>query len=196
MAGLLCLLCACATVHPDHYYILSSQPQGPLETRTAPASQVTLRVSLPSLVDRPEMVLNTSADAVTVLEHERWAAPLADLVAQTLAQDIERRRADLLVTSLSHPGQARLKVSVDIVQVSVRRGGQASIDAHWRILDARTAGEAVGSEAVGGEAVGGDVFNAPLADDSYGAIARALSDCLAALAERLVSQLPRTERTQ
>jgi uncharacterized lipoprotein YmbA len=182
----LCLLCACATVRPDHFYILTSQPQGAIDARTAPATQVILRVTLPSLVDRSEMVLNTTADGITVLEHERWAAPLTDLVAQTLAEDIERRRADLLVSpqGVSHPREAAIKVMIDTVQVTVRRGKQASIDVHWRILDTLT----------GRDVIGGDVFNAPLGEESYAAVARALSDCLGLLADRLIAQLPPPER--
>ena len=177
-----CLLCACVTVRPDHYYILSSQPPGDVAPRSASAKQVLLRMSLPSLVDRPEMVLNTAGDAVTVLEHERWAASLTDLAAQTLAQDLERRRADLLVTGpeLSHPGGAALKVTVEVVQVTARRGKQVSIDAHWRIVDL----------PAGKETAGGDVFNASVAEEDYAAVARALSDCLGLLADRLIAQLP------
>jgi uncharacterized protein len=146
MAASLCLLCACATVTPDHYYVLNSLPQGALEARADTATQIVLRVSLPALVDRSEMVLNTSADAVTVLEHERWAAPLAELVAQTLAQDFERRRADLLVTGqgLIQPAGAAIKVTIDLVRVTMRTGKQASVDAHWRILDTRTGTASLG----------------------------------------------------
>jgi uncharacterized lipoprotein YmbA len=182
----LCLLGACATVTPDHYYVLSSLPQGALEARTMSATPVILRVSLPTLVDRSEMVLNTSADAVTVLEHERWAAPLAELVAQTLAQDFERRRADLLVTGqgLIQPAGAAIKITIDLVRVTVRTGKQASMDAHWRILDTRTATESLG----------GDLFSAPLAEAGSAAVARALSDCLGQLADRLAAQLPAAEK--
>jgi uncharacterized protein len=177
-----CLLCACAAVRPDHYYILSSLPSGDFAPRSASAKQVQLRVSLPSLVDRPEMVLNTAGDAVTVLEHERWAASLTDLAVQTLAQDLERRRTDLLVTGpgMSNPGGAALKVSVEVVQVTARRGKQVSIDVHWRISDMHA----------GKETSGGDVFNASLAEEDYAAVARGLSDCLGLLADRLIAQLP------
>ncbi|MHB8476112.1 MAG: PqiC family protein [Steroidobacteraceae bacterium] len=180
-----CLLCACAAVQPDHYHILSAQPPGELAARSASAKQVLLRVSLPSLVDRPEMVLNTAADAVTVLEHERWAASLTDLAAQTLARDLERRRADLLVTGpgLSRPGGPPLKVTVEVVQMTARRGGQVSIDAHWRISDM----------PAGKETVGGEVFNASVAEEGYAAVALALSDCLGLLADRLIAQLPPAE---
>ncbi len=128
------------------------------------------------------MLLNTAGDAVTVLEHERWAAPLTDLAAQTLARDLERRRADLLVAgpALSHLGEPALKVTVEVVQVTARRGQQVSIDAHWRIADL----------LAGKEWAGGEVFKAPLAEEDYAGVARALSDCLGLLADRLIAQLP------
>ena len=174
------LLSACAS-HPDHFYILSTQPEGAGEARTSPVALASLRVTLPSVVDRPEMVLNTSADDVIVQEHQRWAAPLADLVTQTLARDLERRRSDLLVadSSVNRSGGSVVKINVDVVQLTVHRGRQASIEAHWRILDPRT----------GKEAVGGDVFSAPLGQDDYAAVAQALSQCLGLLADRLVGAL-------
>jgi uncharacterized protein len=177
----LSLLNACATRRSDHFYILSAQPQGVSEARTTPATQVWLKVTLPSLVDRSEMILNTSADGVIVLEHERWAAPLADLVTQTLAQDVERRRGDVLVTEqgVNHSDGTAIKITVNVVQMTVRRGERASIETHWRILDPRT----------GRDVIGGEVFSAPLGQDNYAAIAQAFSECLGLLADRLVGQM-------
>jgi uncharacterized protein len=177
----LSLLCACATGRPDHFYILSAQPQGASTPRTTPATQLWLRVALPSLVDRSEMIINTSANGVIVLEHERWAAPLADLVTQTLARDIERRRSDILVAdqSVRHPSETAARMTVELVQMTVRKGERASIEAHWRIADPRQGGDVVGSE----------VFSAPLARDDYAAVPQAFSDCLALLADRLVGQM-------
>jgi uncharacterized protein len=183
----LCLLTACATGRPDHYYILTSQPPAASPARTAPVTQVALSVSLPSLVDRSEMVLNTGSDGVIVLEHERWAAPLTDLMTQTLAQDIERRRADLLVAGrgLAPASGAAVKMTVNVVQMSVRKGNRASIEAQWRILDAR------GGQVRGGqEEVGGATFSAPLKGDNYAGVAQAVSECLGSLADRLVARIP------
>jgi hypothetical protein len=175
------LLGGCAVSHPDHFYILSTQPAGAGPARTSPAAQAALKVTLPSVVDRPEMVLNASADDVIVQEHERWAAPLADLMWQTLARDLERRRSDLLVadSGVNRASGAVIKVNVDVVQLTVHRGKDASIEAHWRILDSRT----------GKDVTGGDVFGAPMGQDDYAAVAQALSRCLGLLADRLVGQL-------
>lgn len=179
--AVLCLLSACASRQPDHFYVLHPDPQSPVEGTTGATVQVMLSVSLPSLVDRAEIVLNTGADRVIVLEHERWAAPLTDLVAQTLAEDMERRRHDLLIAGpgASPAGSPVLKVAVDIVQMTARRGALTSIVTHWRILDSRT----------GVQATGGQEFSAALGGDGYAAIAQALSDCLALLADRLVADL-------
>jgi uncharacterized lipoprotein YmbA len=177
----LSLLSACVSSQPDHFYVLSVQPQGVSRARITPVTQMALKVTLPSLVDRSEMILNTSADGVTVLERERWAAPLADLATQTLARDIERRRLDVLVADAGtdRSGGTAVKIIVDVVQMTVRRGDRASIEVHWRILDPRATQPLVG----------GEVFSAPLGQDGYAAVAQALSDCLGLLADRLVGQL-------
>ena len=179
------LLCACATSHPDHFYILSAQPQAAAQPPSTPTTPVVLKVTLPSLVDRPEMILNTSPDGVRVLEHERWGAPLGDLVLQTLGQDMERRRGDLLVGGQGAPraSGAAVKITVDVVRMTTRQGDRVSIETHWRIVDART------DPRVAKDAVGIEVFSAPLGPDGFAAVARALSDCLGLLADRLVAQI-------
>lgn len=184
-ACLACVLSACAASRPDHFYVLNTEPQEMSAARTVPALQATLKVTLPSLVDRPEMVLNTSTDGVIALEHERWAAPLTDLVTQTLARDLERRRGDLLIAgqSVNRAGAAAVSVAVDIVEVTVRRGQRARIETRWRIFDART----------GKDVVGGDAFSAPLNQDGYANVAHALSTCVSLLADRLAGLVPRVE---
>jgi uncharacterized lipoprotein YmbA len=180
------LLCAvlladgCATRQRDHFYVLDAQPAGAGQSRAAFAQQVALRVTVPSLVDRNEMVLTTQ-DGVAILDHERWAAPLADLTTTTLSQDIEQRRADVLVSARGGD-QAKLpviRIAVDIDQVGARLGNQVSIEAHWRLTDTRT----------GAVSVGRDVFAAQLHSDSYAAVAVGLSSCVALLADRLVAEL-------
>ena len=185
-AGAMFLLSACAG-HPDHFYILSTQPAGAGQARTLPAVPAALKVTLPSVVDRAEMILNTSGDDVIVQEHERWAAPLADLVTQTLARDLERRRSDLLVADSSvNRASSVIKIDVDVVQLTVHKGREAGIEAHWRILDPRN----------GKDLTGGEVFSSPLGQDGYAAVAQALSQCLGLLADRLASQIQLVGQTQ
>jgi uncharacterized lipoprotein YmbA len=178
--SILLLMAACVSRQPDHFYVLEAQPSAGGQSQGF-RRQVTLRMTVPALVDRNELVLFTK-DGVAVMDHERWAAPLADLMTTTLSQDIERRRGDVVVL-LRSADQAKLplvKITVDVDQVTAHLGEQVSIEAHWRVSDARS----------GGISVGRDVFVAPLQSASYQAMAAGLSSCVAMLAERLAKEIP------
>jgi uncharacterized protein len=181
---LLCVLIlagGCASRQRDHFYVLTAQPPGARDSRTQFNRQVTLRVTVPSLNDRAEMVL-TASNGVTVLDHERWAAPLSDLVTATLGEDLERRRSDMVVLprSADQTDIPLIKVVVEIDQMTARLDEQVSIETHWRITDARS----------GKVILGRDSFSAALRPQSYADIAAALSACVGLLADRLVKEFP------
>ncbi|HMK87722.1 MAG TPA: PqiC family protein [Steroidobacteraceae bacterium] len=175
------LIGSCAS-QADHFYALETLPDGSRAPAGAYDTHVLLSVSLPALVDRRQMVVDTTGDQVSVLEHERWAAPMPELVQATLARDIERRRAGVLVgdSSFDQSSSTLIKIRVDVVQMSARRGGRATLEAHWRVVDA----------TAGIDVVGGELFTAPLDADDYAAIARGFSVCLSSLADRLIAALP------
>jgi uncharacterized lipoprotein YmbA len=183
---LVCILAlagGCASRQRDHFYVLDAQPAGSNDSRTQFDRRIALSVTVPSLVDRAEMVLTTSG-GVVVLDHERWAAPLADLVTSTLGRDIERRRSDAVVLPRG-PDQAGIplvKIAVEIDQVTARLGDQAAIETHWRVTDTRT----------GKVTIGRDAFVSSQRPQSYSDVAAALSTCIGLLAERLVREIPST----
>jgi uncharacterized lipoprotein YmbA len=181
LAACAMLLASCAS-HPDRFYGLSAVPETARPPAAGYTTRVLLSVSIPSLVDRREMIVDAPGDRILVLEHERWAAPLSDLVTQTLARDIEQRRADVLVAdrAFDQAGVKPVRIMVDIVSMSARRGGRATLDSHWRIED----------PAARIDLLGGGSFSSPIEGDDYDAIARAFSLCLASLADRLVEKLP------
>jgi uncharacterized protein len=177
----LALTAGCASRQHDHFYVLDAQPAGARESRTQFNRQATLRVTVPSLNDRSEMVLST-LKGVTVLDHERWAAPLPDLVTAILAEDLERRRADVVVLprSSAQVDMPLVKIVVEIDQLTARLGEQVSIETHWRLTDARS----------GKVLLGRDSFTAAQRPENYTDIAAALSSCVGLLADRLVREIP------
>jgi uncharacterized protein len=174
------ILAGCATRQRDHFYTLDAQPPGPAASRSQFDRQVTVQVTVPSIVDRGEMVLMTSG-SVVVLEHERWAAPLADLVTSTLSQDIERRRTDVVVLprSADHAGIPLVRLRVEVDRIAARLGEPTRLEAHWRVTDVRS----------GHETVGRDTFTSTGQPQNYSEIASALSACVALLAERLAAEI-------
>ena len=117
-----------------------------------------------------------------MLEHQRWAAPLSDQVLQTLARDIERRRGDVLVADRGFDAGAApaVKIQVDIVGISVRPAGHIVMETRWHIAD--TSG--------GVDAIGGEAFDSEVDGTGYASIARAYSQVVGTLADRLTAALP------
>jgi uncharacterized lipoprotein YmbA len=179
----LSLLAAACASSPDHFYTLNTLPDGERGPLSTPTVHVRLNVTIPALVDRAEMVISTSRNGVVVLDHERWAVPLSDHVSQTLARDIERRRPDILIgdRGFDQAASPPVTMKVDIVRMSAQRGGQARIEARWRIVDGSAATDELGSAA----------FEAPLGGDDTATVAQAYSQALSALAERLAGDVRR-----
>ena len=178
--GTAILVTACAS-KPDRFYTLDVLPAGGRPALAAKPLHVRLDVTVPSLVDRSEMVVTTANNGVQILDHERWAAPLSDQVAQTLSRDIERRRADVLVGDRRFDqGKAAAVVKVDIVRMSAARAGHVNLEAHWHITDIDA----------GMDVVGGDSFDVPLGGAEYAAMAQGYSQAISQLADKLVAALP------
>jgi uncharacterized lipoprotein YmbA len=177
----LLLLAGCVTRQPDRFYVLEPQPAAIAEPRSQFDRQVVLSVTIPSLLDRGEMVITTSS-GVAVMDHERWGAPLADLIAASLSQDIERRRGDVVVLpkSANKAGIPIVRVTVEIDRVTARLGDHLSIETHWRVTEAGT----------GKETVGRDAFTSQQQAQTYAEVAVALSSCVAHLADRLAGLIP------
>jgi uncharacterized lipoprotein YmbA len=175
------LLAGCVTRRPDHFYALTPLPAVIGSSRSQFDRQVTLRVTVPSMVDRGEMVIAANS-GVSVMDHERWAAPLADMINAALSQDIERRRNDVVVLpkSVDKAGIPLFRIAVDIDQVTASLTDHLSIETHWRVTDVRT----------GKETLGRDNFVSPQQPQSYSDIAAAFSACIALLADRLTAEIP------
>jgi uncharacterized lipoprotein YmbA len=175
------LLGGCVLNRPDHFYVLDPGHPAELPARSAFAMQVNLRVSLPTLVDRSELVL-TNPKGVAILEHERWAAPLTDQFTRVLGQDIEARREDIILASrsIAQPGVRTASIALDVVELSLQKGADVRMEVRWRLQRGESEHVSQGRETF--------VSTAP--DGSFDGLARSLSACIGLLADRLVAQLP------
>lgn len=84
-------LSGCASSPSNHYFTLSAAPPDP----SAPPQVAEWRlagVRLPGISDRPQLVVRTGPETVRILEFDRWAEPLDDLVPRVLAQDLAQRQ--------------------------------------------------------------------------------------------------------
>jgi uncharacterized lipoprotein YmbA len=91
-------------------------------------------VVIPEAVDRPEFVVQTAPNRVDVDEFNRWAAPLGNAIANTVAGDL----AVLLGTpNVAAAPLANLdpdyQVTINVQRFESLRGEAALIDAVWTV---------------------------------------------------------------
>jgi uncharacterized lipoprotein YmbA len=140
-AAAITLLAACSSP-PSNFYTLS--PDTTLESAGAPlsVSVVVGPVTVPDLVDRPQLVTRVSGNEVKLNEFARWGEPLKSGVADVIAADLTRLLGSqrVSVSSQMVAGTEAYRVRVDILQFDSMPGEAVAVDALWTVrVTGRTA---------------------------------------------------------
>jgi uncharacterized lipoprotein YmbA len=135
--AILFAIAGCASSPPERFYALSgASPQA--RVSVAAYTAVVGPVTVPALVDRPQMVLRTGVDRVVLAEQSRWAEPLKDGITRVLADDLAQQLGDVRVAAYPESAARDLdfEVWVDVRRFDSLPGDSAVIDAYWTIRDA------------------------------------------------------------
>ncbi|HTP70854.1 MAG TPA: PqiC family protein [Burkholderiaceae bacterium] len=136
VAGL-ALLCGCsATSPPTHYHSLVAAlaPSGAgARALPTPSLQVqVLPVAVPAQVDVPQIVIRNADDSLSVLEHERWIAPLGDEIRGAVTLRIEQVLAQgVPATQLASDHVWRVRI--DVQRFDSMLGRAASMQLQWSL---------------------------------------------------------------
>jgi uncharacterized lipoprotein YmbA len=148
-------------------------------------------VSLPEVVDRPELVTRVGANEVDLDGERRWAEPLGSAISRLIAEHLTHSLCapQLLAYPYSAIDMADYRVIVDIQRFDseIRRG--ATIDAIWTIrrLSQKDAETKTGRSHIQ-ETTVGDGYEAPVAAHSR-ALATLSSDIAEAI--RAAAAMPK-----
>jgi len=144
----------------------------------AAASVVVGPVTLPELVDRPQLVVRVAPNRVAILESERWAEPLRSQIPRVIAEDLGRLLGSSRVAShLQHAGtEAGYRVLLDIERFEASPGEAVSVEAVWSLRRAAGGVPLAGRSRVR-EAAKGEGYDALVA--AYGRALLAVSADLA-----------------
>jgi uncharacterized lipoprotein YmbA len=163
------------------FYTLS--PDASLERTGTPLQTAVVvgPVTVPELVDRPQLVTRVSDNEVALNEFARWGEPLKSGIARAIAADL----GQLLGTGrVSVFGQAALvqetcRVRVDIVRFDSVPGDAVTIDAQWVV---RVPGKPLPLS-------GHTVVREPVASASNDALVAAHSRALAAVSRDIAAAI-------
>jgi uncharacterized lipoprotein YmbA len=131
--ALVALLSGCASTPSSQFYSLD-----PVAQAAGPASDMVLvvgPVTVPSAVDRPQIVVTVGPNQVQLDEFNRWAAPLQDEITVALTGDLVVLLGTPNVTTLAH-GEvdgAQFRVAVEVQRFESQPGVAATLDAAWTV---------------------------------------------------------------
>jgi uncharacterized lipoprotein YmbA len=129
-------LAACASSPPEHFYTLVAPAIA--DSGRTPAFSIAIGpVTVPAIVDRPQIVLRLSNNQVRVAEQSRWAQPLEDEIAQAVAADLAQQLGDVPVRVYPERAgdMARYRVRIDVQRFESVPGSNASVETFWVIRD-------------------------------------------------------------
>ena len=129
-----CILVAfaagCGSSPPSRFYTLSAA--GAPAATSSDLSVVVGPVSVPALVDRPEIVVTTGPNQVRLDEFNRWASPLQNNISRVVAENLVAILGTPRVT-LSLNGQADYRAAIEVQSFESAPGEAATLDAVWTV---------------------------------------------------------------
>lgn len=126
-------LAGCASSVPTRFHTLLPAPVGSMGARSAPDVRYDLvTVSVPAQVDQPQIVLRGPDDTMTALEHDRWAAPLADEIRAAVRQRIDLALSDLPSTA-TPVAVAPWRIALDVQRFDSMLGRAVQLQVGWSL---------------------------------------------------------------
>ena len=172
---------------PSHFYTLSpSAPAGAVDGKTSTLVVVVGPVSIPAMVDMPQMLVRTGPNQVSMDEFNRWASPLQSNIAQVVADNLVALlgtpRVMLYQQAQNTDGDYR--VSIDVQTFESAPGDAATLSALWvvrRVKDGKTQ-------------VGRTTVREATPEKTYQALAAAHSRTLSRLSEDIANAISMFDR--
>src|SRR5512140_2898669 len=126
------VVAGCASPRSDFYTLSRSSKAAPA---TADYSVAVGPVSVPEIVDRPQIVVRTGANQVFIDEFHRWGSPLRDDIARGVAGNLSALLGAPRVSVFPHPtfSAAKYRVAIAVMAFDSAPGESASLDAVWGI---------------------------------------------------------------
>jgi uncharacterized lipoprotein YmbA len=130
-------LAACASVEPDRFYTLEASASGQTQPKAGAFSVALGPLTLPELVDRPQLVLRSAANRVTLLEHQRWAESLKSNLARVLASNLRTELGGVTVAAYGDNASrdAKYLVLVDVTRFDAEQDQAVTLEAVWSVRD-------------------------------------------------------------
>jgi uncharacterized lipoprotein YmbA len=137
-------------------------------------------VSVPGSVDRPEFVVQVAPNRVEVDEFNRWAAPLGEAIARSVAGDLAALLGTPDVATAPFANfDPVYRVTINVQRFDSVRGEAALLEAVWTVREVK------GGKTRSGRTVAREALEGPDFDALPAAHSRALAKLSGEIAEAI-----------
>jgi uncharacterized protein len=186
-------LCAVAVVAagcstpPSHFYTLSRAASAAAPAAPTPDLSVVVGpVSIPAIVDLPQIVVSTGPNQVALDEFNRWASPLQSnisrVVAENLVTMLGTQRVSQFQQSLNL--DAAYRVAIEVQSFDSAPGDAAMLNVVWVVRRTRDGKAMTGRTTV----------REPTQANGYEALAAAHSRALARMSQEIADVIRTLDR--
>ena len=182
---LVVLAAGCASTPASRFYTLSAA-NAPAAT-SSNLSMVVGPVSVPAVVDRPQIVVTTGPNQVRPEEFNRWASPLQNNISRVVAENLVAILGTprVILFSQTLGMDADYRAAIEVQRFESAPGEAATLDAVWTVRRTKDGKSQTGRTTVREVA----------SDKGYDALAAAHSRGLARLSQDIADGVRTLERS-
>jgi uncharacterized lipoprotein YmbA len=143
LVGLL-VLQGCATAPPTQFYSLEAVKQAPLASSQKGELSKPLigvaQISLPSELERKQIVTRDVNGALNFVEQHQWAALLKQNMTEVLAKNLAVQQPEFWFKAYpwSSLGMVDYRLVIDVTRLEIVLGKTISLSVDWTILNEKT----------------------------------------------------------
>ena len=139
-------------------------------------------VTVPTLLERKQIITRSSDNTVKFAEFQQWASPLQDSLLQALSRNLSGLQAKHIIRAYpwAAHGTVDLQVIVDFIRFDTTPGKSANLEANWTIKNESSRNSLK---------TGHTLINRAMTDTSYSGTVKALSAVLGDFSRELAGAL-------
>ena len=128
------LVAGCGSTPASRFYTLSAAASAPAAT-TSNLSVVVGPVSVPPVVDRPQIVVTTGPNQVRLEEFNRWASPLQSNISRVVAENLVAMLGTprIVLFSQTLGVDVDYRVGIEVQRFESMPGEASTLDAVWTV---------------------------------------------------------------
>ena len=181
------------------YYKLNAEPIPAMPSVSNQARIMVGPISVPTRMDRPQIVTQAAGSEVEVYEYHRWAGSLKGDVGRVISSSLARNLGAPNVWNFAQSTQSQYdyQVLIDVQSLESSQGGDVVADVLWTIKPsitvAKNTSHAAGSKCVPQEIMGRSLVREPVSGSGFDALLNAQSRAFSKVGDDIAKRFGESE---